>query len=388
MSSLSGRKILFVVTKSNWGGAQSYVYTFAKHAQEQGADVAVALGGTGRAGADTGMLAARLAEAGIRILIVPSFVRELSFFREWRALRELFTIIRREKPDVLHLNSSKAGGIGALAGRIAGVKRIVFTVHGWAHRETRSFLWKVLVWKASWLTILLSHAVIVVSELDYRTAPVLFSRRKLHLIYNGVTEFPLKAREEARRFLAPAIPDLARCSKWILIPAELTRNKGIDIAIHSFAGVSTNVDDAALVIVGEGGEREQLVQLIGSYRLEKRAFLLGFVPDIRQYLNAADIFLMPSRKEGLPLALLEAGHAALPVIAGNVGGIPEVIGHGKNGLLIAPDDIDALADALTRLLTNRAEAEKLGKELQKTVRENFSEEEMLTKTAALYLQAK
>jgi glycosyltransferase involved in cell wall biosynthesis len=160
----------------------------------------------------------------------------------------------------------------------------------------------------------------------------------------------------------------------------------VDLAIRAFAGVSTNVDDAALVLVGEGEEHQSLLKLISTYGLEKRVFLLGFVPDVRQYLAAADVFLMPSRKEGMPFGLLEAGRAGLPVIAARVGGIPEVVEHGQNGLLIRPNDIDGLADAMTRLLTDREEAMRLGAELKKTVAGKFSEEEMLRQTTSVYIK--
>jgi len=384
MDSLSGKRILFVITKSNWGGAQSYVYTLARHCRAEGADVAVALGGTGRPGSETGMLAARLAESDIRTLSIPSLVRDISFFREWEVLKELRELIREERPDVLHLNSSKVGGIGAVAGRLEKVKRIVFTAHGWPHREPRNALMRAFIWAASWATVALSHAVIAVSETDLKTAPALFFKKKVTLVHNGMQEFALKSREEARRFLAPSLPDLAKCKEWIFLPAELTKNKGIDIAIRAFAGVQTNVDTAALVITGEGEEHGTLARLIDSYGMQKRAFLLGFVPDVRHYLAAADIFLMPSRKEGFPLALLEAGHAGLPSIATNVGGIPEIIEHEKSGLLVRPDDVDGLADALTRLLLNPDEAKKFGAALQSTVRKKFSEDEMLKRTVSLY----
>jgi glycosyltransferase involved in cell wall biosynthesis len=388
MDELRGKRILYVITKSNWGGAQTYVHALALHAKEQGAEVAVAVGGAGLPGSDTGILAARLAESGVRTIALPSLARDIFPLHEWRALRELTELIRRERPTVLHLNSSKAGVLGSVAGRRARVPHIVFTVHGWPHRESRSPLWRTAARLGSWLTILLAHAVIAVSACDLRTAPVLLSRRKITVVHNGIPDFSLLTREEARQFLAPTLAPLKKLSKWLILPAELSPNKGIDLAIRAFAGVSTNIDDAALVIVGEGDEHQELSDLIASYGLEERAFLVGFVPDVRRYLSAANAFLMPSRKEGFPIALLEAGQAGLPLVAAAVGGIPEVIEHGKNGLLIRPGDIDGLADAMTRLLTDTGEAARLGVELKKTVSNKFSEEEMITKTVRVYNKEK
>ncbi|HEY0010901.1 MAG TPA: glycosyltransferase family 4 protein [Candidatus Paceibacterota bacterium] len=384
--SLAGKRLLFVITKSNWGGAQAYVCTLAKHSQSLGMEVAVALGGTGRPGSDTGILAARLTEAGIRVHVVPALARDISPLHEWRALQALTAFIRSERPDILHLNSSKAGVLGAIAGRRARIGRIVFTVHGWPHREPCGAVMRAVRWLGSWLTVVLSHAVIAVSDCDRCTAPVIFSRKKIAVVRNGMGDFPTLEKEAARHFLAPDIPALAKLTSWVLIPAELTRNKGIDIAIRAFAGVSTNVDHAALVMVGEGEEHEHLTRLIESYGLGGRAFLLGFVPDVRRYLKAADIFLLPSRKEGLPLAVLEAGRAGLPAIATRTGGIPEIIEHQKTGLLINPGDVDALADAMTTLLTNPVDATKLGMALEQKVREEFSEKMMLDRTLLLYVK--
>lgn len=385
MVDLKGKRILFAITKSNWGGAQSYVFALATRCAREGANVAVALGGTGLPGSDTGLLAARLREEGIRTRIVPALGREISPLHELKALKDLRDFLKEERPDVLHLNSPKAGALGALAGRLARVPRIIYTVHGWPHREPRPLLWKGVVRGASWITVLLCHAVIVVSELDYETSPALFLKRRIHVIHNGVPQIAYFSRDEARRFLAPAIPELARLPKWLLMTAELTRNKGIDIAIRAFAGVSTNIDDAALVIVGEGEDHAALLDLIDAYHLKQRVFLLGFVPEARTYLSAGTVFLLPSRKEGLPLVLLEAGLAALPVIASRTGGVPEIVEHGRSGLLVRPEDVDGLADAITRLLLDPDEARFLGTELREKVAKHFSEEEMLRKTAGLYV---
>lgn len=384
MDHLSGKKILFVVTKSNWGGAQSYVHTLAAYCHSQGIDVAVALGGTGKRGAEIGLLAERLTTAGVRVIPVASFMRNISIAQEWRAFRELLAIIRRERPDVLHLNSSKAGGIGALAGRFAGVPRIIFTAHGWAHREPRGLCSRLLILISSWATVLLSDTVIAISECDRETAPAVFLRHKIRVVPFGVAPFTLLPRVKARQELIRKAPSLSETVPWLLMPAELHTNKGIDLAISALAQLSTTYPDMALVVPGEGTEREPLLRHAKDCGVSDRVFFLGFIPNVRQYLSAADLFLMPSRKEGFPLALLEAGYAGLPVIASRTGGIPEIIEHEKNGLLIGPNDVAALAGTIDELLKDPERPRTLGITLQETVRERFTEEAMLTKTAALY----
>src|SRR3990167_2305563 len=107
------KKILFVITKSNWGGAQRYVYDLATALHKGQFEVVVAFGGTGEAGAHPGLLAERLKEVGVRTIFIESFTRDIGIFRDVSAFFELLRVIKKERPDVLHLNSSKAGGIGS-----------------------------------------------------------------------------------------------------------------------------------------------------------------------------------------------------------------------------------------------------------------------------------
>lgn len=387
VASLSGKKVLLVITKSNWGGAQAYTYAVAEAIRDAGGEVAVVLGGTGEAGAATGLLSEKLTASGIRTIFLDSFARDISLAREPRAFASLVRIMRAEKPDVVHLNSSKAGGLGALAARIAGVPRIVFTAHGWAHREPRSALARSLITLASWITVVLCHSVIVVSRLDYDDAPASFLRHKLRLIPNGMDPFPMLTREEARAALGErAAADLK--APWIVAVSELHPNKGLDVLIRAFASIdparAPSSEGARLLLLGEGQERARLTDLIQSSGLESRAHLLGFVANARQYLAAADIYALPSRKEGMPLAVLEAGLAQLPVVASRVGGVPEIIMSGVTGLLVPSDDASALASALETLLKDSALREKLAEHLHHRVLRDFSQEQMIEKTFAVY----
>jgi len=378
---MESRKILFVITKSNWGGAQAYVFALATQFAAKKYEVVVALGGTGLPGAETGQLAERLTAAGIQVVRLNSMVRDISFTREFRSFQELERIIRIERPDILHLNSSKAGILGALAGRRCKVPRIVFTAHGWPHREPRPFFMRSVIWIASWLTVYLSHAIIAVSACDYRTAPVFFSRKKIHIVRNGIAPFSLHSRSEARAVLAPS---LSSDTYWFQMHAELHPNKGIDRALRAFSTILPSYPQTRLVIVGDGQERGTLQDLADTLGISAQVVFAGFVPDARSYLAAADCYLMPSRKEGLPMALLEAGVASLPVIASATGGIPEVISDHENGLLIPPEGDAPLVTAMRALLDTPERARDFGAALHQHVTDSFSETRMVTETEAAY----
>jgi glycosyltransferase involved in cell wall biosynthesis len=314
MHHLEGKKVLFVITKSNWGGAQVYVYTLATNLKKQGVEVVVALGGTGKKSATQGLLAERLTETGVRTIFIQSLTRDVSVFREFRVLNELIRIIKVERPNVLHLNSSKAGGMGALAGRLCGVHNIIFTAHGWAFRERRSPIARALIWLASWATVLLSHNVIVVSKKDYGDAPVLFSRRKISMIHNGIG-MPLQLG--SGEIIRKAFPAGAHITGTI---GELNKNKN-QIALIEEARKNPLM---FVAIVGEGETRAMLEAKIREYGLSDRVKLFGFSP-ARDVLKGFDEFALPSLKEGLPYVLLEARAAGLPIRANRVGGVSEIL---------------------------------------------------------------
>jgi len=308
-------KILFVITKSNWGGAQRYVYALATHVAHAGADVVVALGGTGESGASAGLLAEKLRAAGIRTIFLKSFMRDISFASDIRAFFELRRIIASEKPDVLHLNSSKAGGIGTLAGRLAGVRSVVFTAHGWPFWEKRNVFSLGLIYFFSWLTALFATRVIVISEYDRRVAQSMpFIAHKISRIYNGVELNPTLGTGERIR---SAFPPGVKITGTI---GELNKNKN-QIALIEDA---RNDPNKYVAIVGEGELHNFLENKIREYKLEDRVKLFGFIP-AAEVLQGFDEFALPSLKEGLPYVLLEARAAGLPIEANRVGGVSEIL---------------------------------------------------------------
>lgn len=308
METLAKKKILFVITKSNWGGAQRYVYDLATALPKDTFNVQVTFGQPGR-------LAEELHKAGITTHPILALQRDVSLITDLKSFFELWRLFRIEKPDVVHLNSSKAGGIGALAARLAGVKNIIFTVHGWPFWEDRSIIAKSLIWIASWVTALLCHKVICISDFDLRvTKRMPFAGGKAVRIYNGIAPMSFGTGERIRNAFPPAV----RITGTI---GELTKNKN-QIALVKQA---KNNSDMYVAIIGEGEERAHLEAVIREYGLEERVKLFGFIP-ASEVLRGFDMFTLPSLKEGLPYVLLEAKAVGLPITANRVGGVSEIIG--------------------------------------------------------------
>lgn len=383
------KKILFVITKSNWGGAQKYVYDLVTRLPIDRFEVVVAFGGTGSAGSEEGELAYRLREAKIETRFIRAFARDIRPFDEIRAFFELLSVLRKERPAIVHLNSSKAGVLGALAARIAGVPNIVFTAHGWPFLETTRAIPRAVRWCGSALTVLLSHRVICVSDFDRTRAEHMpFAKKKLTRIYNGLPPQEFIDRERARDAIVPAdVAGRHARDLWVLTSAELHPNKNLSVAIDAitrFKDEHSHTATIFYVIVGDGEERAMLESEIERRRMHEHIFLAGFIPNASRYLKAFDVFVLPSRKEGLPYVLLEAGAAGLPAIASAVGGIPEIVTDGKSGFLIAPGDSAGLEAKLTMLANSTALRASLGEALQRDVASRFSIERMVEETSALY----
>jgi len=374
------KKVLYVITKSNWGGAQRYVFDLATSLPKEEFEVVAALGGTGESGADAGRLSRELAGAGIRTMFVQSFMRDISALKEFAALRELIALFKQERPHTVHLNSSKAGGIGALAARIVGVPNIVFTSHGLAYDEDRNPLSRGLIWLSTWITFLLCHRVIVISKNNFARASRLpFCGQKVHLVYNGLLPLEFVPREEARAFLK-----LPQNAFVIGALGEMTWNKNYQTLLRALSLLAESKKIFTACIMGEGEERTFIETLIDQEGLREHVTLAGFVPEGHRYLKAYDVFVLPSLKEGLPYVLLEAGQAGLPVVASDISGSQDIIGNKVSGLLFKSKDAHNLATQLKLLLSDAEMRQKLGANLQERVQKEFSLDKMISETAALY----
>ncbi len=370
-------RILYVITKANWGGAQHYVYDLAAAAQAAGHRVRVAVGGTGP-------LSEKLTAEGIRVIPLTSLKQKRTFLSDLLSFSSLFSLIRimrEERPDIVHTNSAKAGGLGALTARLVGIPRIIFTAHGWEFNAPRSWLSRLGIRLFSWLTVLLSHTTICVSDAVRRDMVWMpYTRKKLVVIHNGIACRTPLSREEARAVLAPHSVG----KYWIGMISELHPTKRIEDAIHAMKIIAEAHPEAILVVIGEGRERVKLEDLIRELHLRNHVSLAGFHRNTASLLSAFDLFVHSSQSEALGFVLLEAGCASLPVVATKVGGIPEIILDDDHGILVPPRNPEALATAIESLMKDPSRAHELGARLHARVLHSFSLEKMMKKTINLY----
>lgn len=388
------KKILFLITKTNWGGAQQYVYDLATSLPKERFEAVVAGGGNGA-------LFAKLRSRGVRTVSVRGLQRDVGIASELRALWEIVRIIKKERPDVLHLNSSKAAGLGAFAvfvyKLLSTVSRkphpvplVVFTVHGWGFKEDRGLPYRAAIFVASLLTCLFCDRIILIDTADYESARRFLPSRKLVLIPNGLADVDFHTRVAARAFFSSRIGrPISDHTILIGTIAELTKNKNLHSLVSAASLLKSDFNnyrsETSIIIIGEGEERALLERQIKDAGITDRVFLAGFVPDAARFLPGFDIFALSSLKEGLPYALMAAMAAGLPVVATRVGGIPDLITDGEDGILITPKDTKGLSTALARLVADAEGRTRLASHARVTIATKFPFSAMLARTISLYM---
>lgn len=343
-------RILLLVTLAETGGAQTYVATLLPMLAER-FDVAVAAHGGGP-------LRDASRAAGVRFIELEHVRRPLNPWRDFRGLLELASLIRRERPHIVHANSAKAGALGRLAAWLTRVPITIYTVHGWAftaHAGPSSTLYR---WAERLLRPLTTMTICVAESerragLEARTC----GEATTVVIHNGVDLPPLRA------------PETRSGPCRLVTVGRLQAPKDALTLVRALAALQPASCEA--VIVGDGPDRPAVENEVRRLGLDSVVRLAGERDDVADFLAAADLFVLSSRSEGLPLSILEAMAVGLPVVASGVGGVPEVVVEGETGLLVPPGDPQSLADAIERLLDDSALRRRLGAAGRIRVAEQF-----------------
>lgn len=339
------KKVLFLITKSNWGGAQRYVFDLAITIDQEAYEPVVILGGDGE-------LLEKLIQAGIRTIPLNSLQRDISMTRELAFTKELWAVLRKERPDVLHVNSSKAGGIGCFIGRIACVSRVIFTAHGWAFNENRPLWQRFIIKKLHWWTVMLSHQTIAVSNAIVEQMNWPFAQRRMTVINPGRTIPEFESRLSARTSIALSHPAIANYTAdvWFCILAELHPIKQHEMLFAVMKKIIVEYPHVRLLCIGGGELQAYLQAYIDEHELSQHVFLVGHVHEAGSLLKAADLFVLPSLSESYGYVLHEAGLARVPIVASNVGGITDIISSETEGSLFNPNDSKMLENTLREFL--------------------------------------
>ncbi|MFH1551665.1 MAG: glycosyltransferase [bacterium] len=401
---MAKKSILFIITKSVLGGANKYVYDLSIGLSNE-FEIYIAGGGKGK-------FAQEIIKSNIPYFSVKNFQKNVNIFKDFLAIFEIYNLLCRLKPDIIHINSSKAGGIAGFAGftyKLFTKQKplLIFTAHGWAFAEHRPKSQIFLIKLFSKLTCLFYDKIICVSEYDYKIAleNKIAPSNKLITIHNGIDSKSINflSKEQAQKKL------LGKTSSLIIgTIAELTKNKGILYLLQAIVYIKENKNapdfDTILIAGGENPDKDKVQSFIKQHHL-KNIYLFESINNASSYLKAFDIFVLPSIKEGLPYTILEAMTAQLPIISANVGGIPEILiskninnqdapspedqdAKGRaltySGIMIEPKNSQQLAEKILYLIKNPEIAKNLAENGHKIVEQEFSFTKMIKQTKKIY----
>ena len=319
----------------------------------------------------------RLARDGIRVCALP-FHRGIGRGDATAAAR-LRAEVRAFGPDVVHLHSTKAGLIGRPIARSAGV-RVLYTPHGTSWHYTGRVVGRLQLALERILRRLTDGLLAVCPEEAHAfVEEVGFPSARVRVIRNGV---PLRSRTRlvAERRRARASLEVPDDETWAVFVGRLTHEKGLDVLLRA---LEEPVGLGGLLVVGDGPERKALEALATRATLPVR--FCGYHEDVSGFLAAADVFVQPSRSEGLPFSLLEAMAHGLPVVCSDVGGMRAAVGD--CGRVVPPDDPRTLAASLRRLALDGETRRTVGEAARSRVAREFGVGRMIDALHEAYAEA-
>jgi glycosyltransferase involved in cell wall biosynthesis len=374
-------RVLHIITRLDRGGSADNTLLSCIGQRRRGHEVVLA---AGPGLTEESPLRPEAESEGVLLVRIPSLIRAVHPVKDAAALRACWRLIRGGRFDLVHTHTSKAGILGRLAARIAGGCRIVHTPHGhvfygyFGPWKTRLFIWAERL-MARW-----TDAIVTLTdrEAQEHLALGVGHPSQFVTIFSGIPLPGPKARAgtgpSRRRALGLPAEGALVGSVGRLDPV-----KGHALLIQAFAMLGARHPGARLILIGEGEKREEYQALARKLGVAEGVRFMGWRDDVGDLLAELDLFVFPSRNEGMGRAAVEAMAAGLAVVAARTGGLPEVVREGETGLLVPPGDAAALSAAIDRLLARPEERRAMG-EAGRRLAQAYSAERMCEKIEALY----
>ncbi len=360
--------LLHIVHYLPYGGLEKLVYDLSTALNGRGYVVRVA------ALAQGGPMQAKLEQAGIPVHLFGKRPGKMDII----LLRNLVKFIKRHDINIIHSHSGCLM-YASLAGRMAGVKKILHTEHGKYFPETRGAIWEDRIFSR-----LITRFICVSDELEhYITTTTKVAKNKVETIINGIDttafyRYPAAARERLR-----VENGISPQSFVIGTVCRLIREKNVDFLINWIGRYGERYGDIVLVVVGDGPLSDEWRALAGSVG-RGRVVFLGQRWDVADLLNMFDVFALVSTTEGTSLTILEAMATELPVIVSDVGGNSHIVHHGRTGYLFPVNDQQQFDTCLRTVVDDPVQAGKIGSRARAVVQREYSLDIVLKRYRDLY----
>lgn len=355
-------KILYLITRADRGGAQVHLLDLVANLPQNVERLVV----TGQ----RGFLCDECQRLGVKVQVIPSLIHPIHPIRDIQALIAIVRLMRRVVPDVIHAHTSKAGLLARLAGRLTGTP-VVFTAHTWSFADGISTLQKLITTPIERMAARASGVIIAVSESNRRAAlrKSIGKPGSLIRVWNGIPDVNERAYPGSHEIMT------------LIVVARFVQQKDHELLLYALKGVTGKW---RLLLAGDGPKRAKLEDLVLKLGLQNRVEFTGDRNDIPFILAQSDLFILPSKWEGLPLSVLEAMRAGLPVIASDVGGVNEAVTHGDNGFLVARGDVAGMRKRIQQLISDPGRMREMGESGRRRYELDFRIAIMLEETWSVY----
>jgi glycosyltransferase involved in cell wall biosynthesis len=378
-------RVLRVIARLNVGGPSLHVSYLTEGLATRGYRTTLAAGSLSEG---EGNMAFVAAGRGIDVEWIPDLQREISPSRDVAVIRQLAGIIRRERPHVLHTHTAKAGTAGRLAALVCGEARppvVVHTFHGHMLKgefdPVRERVYRRVERRLAGVT----DALVTVSPevrdelVEIGVAPA--TRFAVVRLGIELSERVGGAKKGAALRAELGIPGERFAIGWV---GRMTAVKQVGDVLRSVRKLRDRGCDAALVLVGDGPERDGLQRQARTLGLDEGVFFVGFQHDVGPWFHAFDTLLLPSRSEGTPVSAIESLAAGKPVVATRVGGVADVVHDGEDGFLVAFGDTDAATERLQLLADDPSLRRRMGRAGKERVRGRYRVPRLVEDVDRLY----
>jgi glycosyltransferase involved in cell wall biosynthesis/folate-dependent phosphoribosylglycinamide formyltransferase PurN len=378
-------RVLHVITRMIRGGAQENTLATVRGLSEKGYKVTLA---TGPTWGNEGELISETLQEEMEVIVIPELTREIEPWKDLIAFGKLISLLSKERYDIVHTHTSKGGFLGRLAARLAKVPVTIHTPHGHVFHSYFSRPIEALFLFLERQSARLSSRLVALTEAEREEHLKLGVGRpdQWMTIPSGVNEnrfsdIPANRKRELRSLLG--IPSEKTIVGFI---GRLASVKGAHHLLEAIPKIRESAPETHFLFVGDGEERLVLEKRVNELGLAEALTFTGYQEDISEFLALVDILVVPSLNEGMGRVIAEGGLAGKPVIASNVGGIPDLVKNNETGILVSPRSPSEIAQAVIRLVRDPELGRELGANLRRRVQEGFTERQMVEKIHSLYQQ--
>ncbi|MBN2120397.1 MAG: glycosyltransferase family 4 protein [Candidatus Omnitrophica bacterium] len=370
------KKILFIITHLELGGAQRQLFHLIEGLDKDRYSVYVCCG-------SFGYLKAKLLEVSdVKVEFISSLRRQINLFYDLIAFFKIFLFIRKHKFDIVHTHSPKASILGRWAAFLAGVKNIVYTVHGWPFHGFMNYFSFHLFLLLERITAKITKKIILVSGADLQVGldKKIAGPGKFFLVHCGIEidKFDQIFKKRTQGSID---------GKVIITVSSLKPQKGLNYFLRMAEYILGKGRSLKFLIAGDGPYREEVSRQIQASGLKKNVILEGWVDDVLPLFSKASVFVLSSLWEGLPLSVIEAAISGIPLVVTDTQGIRDIIDDNKNGIIVKPGDWQGLSKGVSSILDNYSDWQvKIRAYRERLDIEYWSKERMIKQIDTIYRQ--